>query len=119
MTKAQARIQVRVDQDVKEQSEEILGKIGISMSDLINMTLRRVIYERRIPFDTAVENGADNLDLKIDYNDPNLPECMRIRTEEELIEHLQKATECNLEHPETYTIDEMKQQLNKRYGLQV
>lgn len=113
MTKAQARIQVRVDQDVKEQSEEILGKIGISMSDLINMTLRRVIYERRIPFDTAVENGADNLDLKIDYNDPNLPECMRIRTEEELDAFLEKRIREDTDAP-TYSIEEVAQQCGVR-----
>ena len=49
-----ADIHVKVDSEVKEESEKILAQIGISMSDLINMTLRRVNYMRDIPFNTSV-----------------------------------------------------------------
>ena len=35
------------------------------MSDLINMTLRRVVYERQIPFSTRLERNEVPKDLKI------------------------------------------------------
>ena len=47
------------------ESEKILNSIGISMSDLINMTLRRVVYERQIPFNTRIERNEVPEDLKI------------------------------------------------------
>lgn len=65
MTTTYADIHVKVNKEVKEESEKILNLIGISMSDLINMTLRRVVYERRIPFDTRIERDEVPEDLKI------------------------------------------------------
>ena len=49
-----ANIHVKVSSEIKAETEEVLGKIGITMSDLFNMTMRRVIIERRLPFDTTV-----------------------------------------------------------------
>lgn len=49
-----AHIHVKVDSDIKAETEGVLDQIGISMSDLFNMTMRRVIIERRLPFDTTV-----------------------------------------------------------------
>lgn len=65
MTTAYADIHVKVNKEVKEESEKILNSIGISMSDLINMTLRRVVYERQIPFNTRIERNEVPEDLKI------------------------------------------------------
>ena len=59
MSTTYADIHVKVNKDIKNQSEKILDSIGISMSDLINMTLRRLILERQIPFSTKVKvDGA-------------------------------------------------------------
>lgn len=49
-----ANIHVKVDSKIKAETEDVLDQIGISMSDLFNMTMRRVIIERRLPFDTTV-----------------------------------------------------------------
>lgn len=57
MATSYADIHVKVDPTIKQESEKVLNKIGISMSDLINMTLRRVIYENDIPFNTSVANS--------------------------------------------------------------
>lgn len=65
MTTTYADIHVKVNKEVKEESEKILNSIGISMSDLINMTLRRVVYERQIPFNTRIERNEVPEDLKI------------------------------------------------------
>lgn len=98
MSAAQADIHVKVDPKVKAESEVVLKQIGISISDLINMTLRCVIRERRIPFDTQVKTS-------------DLPRCMNIRTEAELEEYLVDAMEYNEQHPETYTIEEVRKRL--------
>lgn len=98
MSAAQADIHVKVDPKVKAESEVVLKQIGISISDLVNMTLRCVIRERRIPFDTQVKTS-------------DLPRCMNIRTEAELEEYLVDAMEYNEQHPETYTIEEVRKRL--------
>lgn len=49
-----ADVHFRIDQATKEQSEQILDQIGISMADLFNMTLKRLIRTKDIPFETSV-----------------------------------------------------------------
>jgi addiction module RelB/DinJ family antitoxin len=52
-----ATIQVRVMPLVKETSEEVLWRIGLSMSDAVELFLRRAIVDQRIPFEVvAVQN---------------------------------------------------------------
>jgi len=46
-----ATIQVRVVPVVKRASEEVLWRIGLTMSQAIELFLRRVIVDERIPFD--------------------------------------------------------------------
>jgi addiction module RelB/DinJ family antitoxin len=46
-----ATIQVRVMPLVKRASEEVLSRIGLNMSEAVELFLRRVIVDERIPFD--------------------------------------------------------------------
>ena len=64
-----ANIHVKVNSDIKAETEEVLDKIGISMSDLFNMTMRRVIIERRIPFDTTVPDVEMPAEMSVDSID--------------------------------------------------
>lgn len=96
MAIATADIHVKVDPEIKERSETVLNQIGISMSDLVNMTLRRVIYERDIPFKTSLA-------------DAKIPESMDIKTEEELLAFLDHTVEANQKSSEKYTVDEVRQ----------
>ena len=83
MATTYADIHVKVNKDIKEESEEILGAIGISMSDLINMTLRRVVYERQIPFNTRIERNEAPAELKVNTRE-ELDELLdRLSVEEE------------------------------------
>lgn len=95
MATAQADIHIKVDPTIKTKSEAILDKIGISMSDLINMTLRRVIYEQRIPFDTRV---ADQL----------APDSLQVSSAADFARRLKEGEAYNISHPETYTSDELR-----------
>ena len=49
-------LQVRVDEDLKNQAAEILDKIGIDLSTAVRMFLKKVIIERGIPFDTRIDD---------------------------------------------------------------
>lgn len=51
-----AQISLRVDDDVKYDAERILDDIGISMSTAINVFLKTVIRENRIPFELAADS---------------------------------------------------------------
>ena len=50
-----AQISIRVDDDVKRNAEEILDAIGLSMSTAINVFLKAVARENRIPFELTAD----------------------------------------------------------------
>lgn len=47
-------ISVQIDKDDKEQATEILQKLGVSMSGLINMTIKQLIMRGSIPFEVSI-----------------------------------------------------------------
>lgn len=54
-----AMIQARVFPPIKEASERVLSRIGLNMSEAMELFLRRVIIDERIPFEIeALEIGA-------------------------------------------------------------
>lgn len=50
-----AQISLRVDDDVKRNAERIFDTIGLSMSTAINVFLRTVARENRIPFELTAD----------------------------------------------------------------
>lgn len=50
-----AQINVRVDNDVKRNAERTLNDIGLSMSTAINIFLKTVVRENRIPFELSAD----------------------------------------------------------------
>ena len=54
-------IHVRVDENVKNETENILKELGLTISDLVNITMRKTIRERGIPFDTRLSTMRDSL----------------------------------------------------------
>lgn len=51
MTKSTSTIRVSVPTNVKNEANDILNKLGLNMSTAINLFLKKVIFERGIPFD--------------------------------------------------------------------
>jgi len=47
-------IQFRTDESTKAQSSELFGKLGITMSDAINMFLRQSILHGGLPFELKI-----------------------------------------------------------------
>ncbi len=58
-----AQISIRIDDDVKRSAEQACEDIGLSMSTAINIYLKKLGRERRIPFEVSVDPfySADNI----------------------------------------------------------
>jgi len=66
-----AQISLRVDDDVKKKAEKACEDIGISMSTAINIYLKKLGRERRIPFEVSAdpfysEKNMDRLRKAVD-----------------------------------------------------
>lgn len=62
-------VQGRVSPQLKADSEEVLQKIGLSMTDLIKMTLRQVVMQRGIPFEAKIPNAETIAALEEDLSE--------------------------------------------------
>jgi DNA-damage-inducible protein J len=47
---ASATIQIRTDADIKAQADSVFRRLGITLSDGLNMYLRQVVTDQAIPF---------------------------------------------------------------------
>lgn len=54
MANSTTAISVQIDKDDKKQATEILQKLGVSMSGLINMTIKQLIMRGSIPFEVSI-----------------------------------------------------------------
>ena len=50
-----AQINVKIDDDVKKQADLVLNELGLSMSAAINIYLKKIGKEYRIPFELNVD----------------------------------------------------------------
>ena len=50
-----AQISLRIEDDVKKKAEQACADIGMSLSTAINIYLKKLGRERRIPFEVAVD----------------------------------------------------------------
>jgi len=51
-------VRARVNGELKHEVEEILSQIGLSTSQAITLFLKRIKYERGIPFELKVPNAT-------------------------------------------------------------
>jgi DNA-damage-inducible protein J len=49
-------VRARIDGLVKEEATDVLGKMGLSVSDAIRMLMIRIAREKALPFDVRVPN---------------------------------------------------------------
>ena len=50
-----SQISLRVDDNVKKQAESVCSEIGMSLSTAINIYLKRLGRDRRVPFDVSAD----------------------------------------------------------------
>ncbi|EEI71754.1 MAG: type II toxin-antitoxin system RelB/DinJ family antitoxin [Lentilactobacillus hilgardii] len=62
--KKKKRIQVLIDSDLYDDANEVLSDIGISQSTLINVLLKKVVAEGRVPFDLS-QSKRDRLSFEL------------------------------------------------------
>ncbi len=55
-------VQLRIDNNLKQDAIDVLDEIGIDMPTAIRMFLKRVVLERRIPFDTQLPARVQDVD---------------------------------------------------------
>lgn len=50
-----AQVKILVDDTIKREAEKLFDEIGISMSTAINIYLKAVVRENRIPFELSAD----------------------------------------------------------------
>jgi len=57
------QISLRIDEDVKKNAEKVCDEIGISLSTAINIYLKKLGRERKIPFELSADPfySAENI----------------------------------------------------------
>lgn len=61
---AQALINFRIDETTKKQLEQICNELGITMSTAFNIFAKKVIREKRIPFDVSIDPFYSESNMK-------------------------------------------------------
>ena len=54
---ANALVQVRIDQNIKEEAAAVLATMGLTVSDAVRLLLTRVAREHALPFDPLIPNA--------------------------------------------------------------
>ena len=102
MSRLKTSIRVQIDKEDKERANVILQKLGVSMNDLINMTIKQLIMKEKIPFEVSLPQTEDELHSYFTKDSLD-----RVAKELSYIE----------KHPEEYksynNIEELKESLNK------
>jgi len=54
---ANARISVNIDSEIKQDAQKILSEIGMDLTTAIDLLLRTIVREERIPFNLQTEKA--------------------------------------------------------------
>ncbi len=91
----------RVEPEIKEQAEMVLNKLGIPMSNAINIFLRQVVLQNGLPFE-----------VKITHNRPLAVEDL---TPEEFNNEIEKGFN-DLRAGRVVSADKVTERINREYG---
>lgn len=54
---ATAFVRARIDEKLKDEASEVLAEFGLTVSDVVRMTLTRVVKDRAVPLELKVPNA--------------------------------------------------------------
>ncbi len=54
---ATAFVRARIDEKLKDEAAEVLAEFGLTVSDIVRMTLTRVARDRAVPLELKVPNA--------------------------------------------------------------
>lgn len=92
---------VTVDPGLQEQAEIVLNRVGVSMRELFNMTLKQVIKEQDVPKELKAPVGLPSLD--------NM-------TREEFEEFIEAGLR-DVREGRVYSVEEVNEYLFKEFGI--
>jgi len=61
---SQTLINIRIDEDVKKSMEETCKELGITMSAAFNIFARKMVREKRIPFEVSIDPFYSESNMK-------------------------------------------------------
>ncbi len=61
---SQTLINFRIDETTKKQMEQICNELGITMSTAFNIFAKKMIREKRIPFDVSIDPFYSESNMK-------------------------------------------------------
>ena len=70
-------VRARIDQATKDEATIILDTIGLTVSDAFRLMMRRIVAEKRLPFDPLVPNATTL--AAIERSQPWRPRHRRLR----------------------------------------
>ena len=91
----------RVEPEIKEQAEMVLNKLGIPMSNAINIFLRQVVLQNGLPFDVKITKNRP-----LEYGD---------LTTEEFDTEIEKGFN-DLRAGRVVSADKVAERITKEYG---
>lgn len=88
MAGATTSMTIRMDRNVKEQSQKLFKSLGMDMTTAINIFLRQSLLHNGLPFDVNLNTPNDNLWQKIAEADADPDIHGPFQTTKELMEDL-------------------------------
>ncbi len=61
---AQTLVNFRIDEESKKEMEKICNELGITMTTAFNMFMKKMIREKRIPFDVSIDPFYSESNIK-------------------------------------------------------
>lgn len=97
-----ANISAKVEPEIKQRAEQILNRLGIPMSNAIDMFLNQIILQNGIPFELKIPRSSM---LSLDK-----------LSEDELNRELEKGYNC-IKEGRMISADDVDRILKERYGI--
>ncbi|WP_116652677.1 type II toxin-antitoxin system RelB/DinJ family antitoxin [Pelagibacterium sediminicola] len=89
---ANAVVRARIDEDVKDEATAVLAEMGLTVSDILRMTLIRVARDKAVPFELKVPNAETR--AAMEEADQIIKERrLRFKSAEEIFDALEKETD--------------------------
>ena len=98
---AQTSINIRTDEKLKKQFDEVCSELGLNLSTAINIFMKTVVRQNRIPFPLAIEK---------------IPKALDELRKEEFDAMMQKSFD-DIEAGKIRPAEEVMQSFKRKYGI--
>ena len=61
---AQTLVNFRIDEETKKEMEKVCNELGITMSSALNIFAKKMVREKRIPFDVSIDPFYSESNIK-------------------------------------------------------